>query len=155
MFARRFGRIAIQEGIEFRGPSPKLRTRLDGPFVFERRLAHFATYSSAKSGLRAFSEALRRELAGTQVGVTYLAPRAIKTGMLTPAIRNYAKLVGMNIDNPERIAARIARAIKEREKDVYIGFPEQLFVRVNAVLPRLIDAAVAAGDRKAAKLFRL
>ena len=51
-------------------------------------LAHFAAYSSAKSGLRAFSEALRRELADTKIAVTYIAPRAVRTGMLTPEIKN-------------------------------------------------------------------
>jgi hypothetical protein len=44
-------------------------------------------------------------------------------------------------------------AIKRRKKDVYIGFPERLFVRLNAVMPRLVDAAIAGNDRKAMKLF--
>jgi len=115
--------------------------------------AHFSAYSSAKAGLRAFSEALRRELAGTAVGVTYVAPRAAKTAMLTPAIKKYAELTGMTVDPPEIIADRIVAAIRRRRKDVYIGFPEQIFVRLNAVLPRLVDAAVAGTDRKAAGLF--
>jgi hypothetical protein len=44
-------------------------------------------------------------------------------------------------------------AIKRPKKDVYSGFPERLFVRVNAVMPRLVDAAVAGGDRRAMRLF--
>jgi short-subunit dehydrogenase len=116
-------------------------------------LAHFAAYSSAKAGLRAFSEALRRELAGTGITVTYVAPRAVRTPMLTPELQQYADLTGMNIDPPEIISNRIVTAIKQRKKDVYIGFPERLFVRLNAVMPRLVDAAVAGNDRKATKLF--
>jgi short-subunit dehydrogenase len=116
-------------------------------------LAHFAAYSSAKAGLRAFSEALRRELAHTEVSVTYVAPRAARTPMLSPAIRKYADLTGMNVDPPEFVAKKIVTAIEQRKKDVYIGFPERFFVRLNAVMPRLVDAAVAGGDRKAMRLF--
>jgi short-subunit dehydrogenase len=116
-------------------------------------LAHFAAYSSAKAGLRAFSEALRRELAHTEVSVTFVAPRAMRTPMLSAAIRKYADLTGMNVDPPEFVAKGIVTAIKQRKKDVYIGFPERFFVRVNAVMPRLVDAAVASGDRKAVRLF--
>ena len=39
----------------------------------------FAAYSAAKSGLRGFSQALRRELSDSQVAVIHLAPRAIDT----------------------------------------------------------------------------
>ena len=91
--------------------------------------AHFAAYSSAKAGLRGFSEALRRELAGTGIYVTYVAPRAVRTSMLTPEIRDYAELIGMNVDPPEIISKMIVKAIRQRRKDVYIGFPERLFVR--------------------------
>jgi short-subunit dehydrogenase len=115
--------------------------------------AHFTAYSSAKGGLRAFSEALRRELAGTNIAVTYVAPRAMRTGMLTSEMQKYAELTGMKVDAPERVATRVLSAIQQRKKEVYIGFPEQLFVRLNAVLPRVVDAAVATGDRKAAALF--
>jgi hypothetical protein len=44
-------------------------------------------------------------------------------------------------------------AIEQRKKDVYIGFSERFFVRLNAVMPRLVDVAVASGDRRAMTLF--
>ncbi|MET3665745.1 SDR family NAD(P)-dependent oxidoreductase [Caulobacter sp. 1776] len=115
--------------------------------------AHFVTYSSAKAGLRGFSQALRRELSGTGIDVTYVAPRAVRTALITPAVMEFAKLTQMNMDPPERIARRIVEAMRTRERDVYFGFPESLFVRINALFPRLVDGALSANDRKAARLF--
>lgn len=115
--------------------------------------AHFATYSSAKAGLRGFSQALRREVAGTGVDVTYVAPRAVRTAMVSDRVLEYAKITQMNIDAPEATARRIVSAIRSRRRDVYLGFPEAFFVRLNALLPGLVDRALAANDRKAARLF--
>ncbi len=115
--------------------------------------AHFATYSSAKAGLRGFSQALRREIAGTGVDVTYVAPRAVRTAMVSDQVLEYAKITQMNIDAPETTARRIVSAIRARRRDVYLGFPEAFFVRLNALLPGLVDRALAANDRKAARLF--
>ena len=39
----------------------------------------FVAYSTAKAGLRGFSQALRRELADSLVSVVHIAPRAIDT----------------------------------------------------------------------------
>jgi short-subunit dehydrogenase len=115
--------------------------------------AHFAAYSSAKAGLRAFSEALRRELVDTNVSVTHISPRAARTNLITPDVQKYAQLTGMTIDDPMQVANIIFLAIKKRRKEVCIGFPERLFARLNAVLPRLIDAAVARNDRRSKHLF--
>lgn len=115
--------------------------------------ANFVTYSSAKAGLRGFSEALRRELDGSGIDVTYIAPRAVRTGLSTAQVMRYAELTKMNMDTPEHTAARIVQAVIARKKDVYIGFPESLFVRINALSPRTVDAALAKNDRKAKSLF--
>jgi short-subunit dehydrogenase len=115
--------------------------------------AHFVTYSSAKAGLRAFSEALRREVEGSRIAVTYIAPRAVRTGLSNGTVMQYAKLTSMNMDKPEYTARQIVKAIRARKKDVYIGFPESLFVRVNALMPRMVDAALVKNDRKARTLF--
>ncbi len=115
--------------------------------------AHFATYSSAKAGLRGFSQALRRELAGGGIDVTYVAPRAVRTALNTPTVLEFARLTGMVMDPPDRIAAKIVTAIRQRKAEAYLGFPESAFVRLNALLPGVVDRALFANDRKAARLF--
>jgi short-subunit dehydrogenase len=116
-------------------------------------LAHFTSYSSAKGGLRTFSEALRRELAARNIAITYIAPRAMRTGMLSSDMQKCAELTGMRVDAPEQVAQKVLSAIQYRRREVYIGVPEQLLVRLNLVLPQLVDAAVAPVDRKVAAFF--
>lgn len=115
--------------------------------------AHFASYSSSKAGLRAFSQALRRELSGTGVAVTYIAPRAVKTGFNSPKVLQFAALTKMAMDDPALVAARIVDAIAARKSDVYLGYPEAIFVRLNAIFPALVDRALAAADRRVSQLF--
>ncbi|MFZ5503626.1 MAG: SDR family oxidoreductase [Pseudomonadota bacterium] len=103
--------------------------------------ACFANYSANKFAVRGFSEALRRELDGSGVGVTYVAPRYTKTAINAGAVSRMAAALKMNMDEPELVAHHIVRAIEQSRKDYYIGFPECLFVRINAVLPRLVDRA--------------
>lgn len=110
--------------------------------------AWFAAYSTSKFGIRGFSESLRRELSGTGIGVTYVAPRATRTP-LASVFGRMAESVGMTMDAPERVAERIVRAVERGSADVYVGFPECLFVRINALLPRLVDRALRKQDRQA------
>jgi short-subunit dehydrogenase len=116
-------------------------------------LAYFTTYSSSKAGLRLFSEAMRRELAGTGVIVTYVAPRAARTALITRTLAQYADLTGMTIDEPDQVAGRIVDAIADRKADVYFGAAERIFVKLNGAVPRLVDFFQASSDRKARKLF--
>jgi short-subunit dehydrogenase len=104
--------------------------------------AWHAAYSASKYALRGFSEALRRELAGSGVGVTYIAPRAVRTPLNPPEVYRMAEQIRMKMDDPESVARRIVEAIERDRKEVYLGFPESVFVRVNALLPRLVDRAL-------------
>ena len=45
----------------------------------------------------------------------------------------------MRMDNAHWVATRIVRAIEQDRKEVYLGFPESLFARINGLFPQLID----------------
>jgi len=102
----------------------------------------FASYSASKFALRGFSEALRRELAGSGVGVTYVAPRFTKTAFNRNVVARMANALKMNQDEPENVAASVIATIERDDRERYLGWPEKLFVRINSILPRLVDPSL-------------
>jgi short-subunit dehydrogenase len=115
----------------------------------------FASYSATKFGLRGYSDALRRELTGQGVGVTYLAPRATKTGAAT----EFDRLIGpmsMTLDAPETVAIQAWAAIEAGKRESYPRSKEALFVKIQRLLPSLIDRSVGAlaQDPKVLKAVR-
>lgn len=102
----------------------------------------FASYSASKFALRGFSEALRRELVGSGVGVTYVAPRFTRTGFNRSVVARMADVLKMSQDEPESVAASVIASIERDEHDRYLGWPEKLFVRINSLLPRLVDSSL-------------
>lgn len=114
----------------------------------------FAAYSASKFGLRGWSEALRRELAGQGVGVTYCAPR----GTRTPAadgFADYAQAFHMRLDAPEQVARTIADGIVRDARDVYPRGPERLFLLIQRLFPTQVDHGIGRQMRKAAKSDRI
>jgi NAD(P)-dependent dehydrogenase (short-subunit alcohol dehydrogenase family) len=102
----------------------------------------FAAYSASKCALRGLSIALRRELKAYGIGVTYAAPRATRTS----AANAMAPLVApmqMRLDDPDRVAMQIWRAVTKDADSTYGKGPERLFVLLQRLLPRVIDRAVA------------
>jgi short-subunit dehydrogenase len=103
----------------------------------------FSAYSASKFGLRGFTEALRRELDGSPVRVSYIAPRATKTELNSEAVVAMNTELGTAMDDPERVASQVLRTIRGTTRsDRYIGWPEKLFVRVNALFPGLVDSSL-------------
>ncbi|MDR2013404.1 MAG: SDR family oxidoreductase [Rhodanobacter sp.] len=103
---------------------------------------YFASYSASKFALRGFSEALRRELTGTGIGVTYVAPRFTKTAFNGDAVKRMADALKMNQDDPQTVAASVIAAIQADGHNRYLGWPEKFFVRINSLLPRLVDGSL-------------
>lgn len=102
----------------------------------------FAAYCASKFALRGFSEALRRELADTNVRVLYFAPRATRTPMNAPSVVAMNDELGVAMDDPEKVAAELLQAIRHEQEERYLGWPERLFVRLNGLLPRVVDQAL-------------
>lgn len=114
---------------------------------------HFATYSSSKCGLRGLSEGLRRELGKSPIAITYIAPRAVRTGFNDAAVNRFLEVAKMQVDDPAVVVRRITKAIVERRKEVTLGIAEHIFTRINGLCPRLIDAGLEGTTAKARALF--
>ncbi|HEX2830460.1 MAG TPA: SDR family oxidoreductase [Burkholderiales bacterium] len=114
-------------------------------------IAHpnFAAYSATKFALRGLSEALRRELSGTGVRVTYVSPRATDTAMNGAAVRELQAKTGAHVDDAQTVAHEVVAAISAGVAERQIGRPERFFVRLNALFPRLVDGALAKQARAA------
>lgn len=116
--------------------------------------AYFSAYSSSKFALRGFSEALRREVRESGVNVLYIAPRATKTAANSEAVYQMAEATKMQMDPPELVAKSIMRAIIKGKPNAYLGFPESVFVHINALFPRLVDSALRKQNQLMAKFAK-
>jgi len=103
----------------------------------------FTAYCATKFGLRGFTEALQRELADTQVRVSYLAPRATRTALNSSAVTALNDRLGNATDAPERVAREVLQVLGRHRRQRYIGWPESLFVRLNGLFPGLVHNALS------------
>jgi short-subunit dehydrogenase len=104
----------------------------------------YVAYSTTKFALRGFTEALRRELAGSGVAVQYFAPRATRTPINSSAVESMNRELGVAMDSPERVAKELVALLRSQRASAVVGWPEKLFVRINALAPALVDRAVRA-----------
>jgi short-subunit dehydrogenase len=102
----------------------------------------YAAYSTTKFALRGFTEALRRELSGSRISVQYLAPRATRTPINSQAVETMNRELGVAMDPPERVARELVALLESRRASAVVGWPEKLFVRLNALAPGLVDRAL-------------
>ncbi|MZR63291.1 SDR family oxidoreductase [Alcanivorax sp. DP30] len=127
---------------------PAMRERGAGSLVFVGStfgsigFPGYSAYCASKFGLRGFVEALRRELADSPLAILYMAPRATCTAMNDAQVNAMNKDLGNHMDSPERVASAIFRAMDRGNASLYLGWPEKLFVRINALWPRLVDRAL-------------
>ncbi len=106
----------------------------------------FAGYSATKFGLRGFSDAMRRELSGDGIGVTYIAPRATRTAAES-AFSALVEPLEMTLDGADVVAARAWGAILKGKRESFPRGKERFFVKVQRLFPSLIDRSVGAQAR--------
>lgn len=83
-----------------------------------------STYSATKAGLNAFSDGLRRELAGTGVHVSIIMPGWTKTPMISHV--KLDKFPGyreglIRLDTPEYVASHLVAAVRYKRQRVRLG----------------------------------
>lgn len=102
----------------------------------------FTVYCASKAAIKTFSEALARELADTSVRVSYIAPRATDTKFNTDKVNALNVALGNKADSPDYVAAQITEVLATGEANRYLGWPEKLFIHINALLPGVVSKAL-------------
>lgn len=105
--------------------------------------AGYCGYSASKFALRGFTEALRRELAGSSVSVCYLGPRATDTDMNPTQVVALNAEMGNGVDAPETVATELLVLLAKPSGTRFIGWPERFFIKLNSILPQVVDKALA------------
>jgi short-subunit dehydrogenase len=117
---------------------PEARVLNIGSALGALALPGFCVYSAAKFGLHGFTEALRRELAGSTLKIQYLARARPGTVQRCPD-REVQPGYGCAVRQPRAGGARRAGHARAGTAERYLGFPEKLAVRINGLAPRWLD----------------
>lgn len=128
---------------------PYLRRRGGGAIVNVASIAgqipvaHEATYSASKSGLRAFTFALREELEGTGITVSAVSPGPVDTGFLMADLDHVPDMIFANpMSTADEVAALVldsaADGVAERTIPALTGY----MARVGSALPIVKRALV-------------
>nr|WP_136250907.1 SDR family oxidoreductase [Ningiella ruwaisensis] len=102
----------------------------------------FAGYCASKFGLRGLTESLSREYADSQYRFVYFAPRATHTSINSDKVQQMNRALKNTVDTPEFVANEFIQFLQSHKREATVGWPEKLFVKVNAVLPKLVDKAM-------------
>ena len=102
----------------------------------------FTAYCASKAGVKCFTEALSRELADTSIQVSYIAPRATSTSLNSDVVNDLNNALGNKSDSPAYVANEISDLLESHRSIKYLGWPEKLFVRVNALFPGIVRGAL-------------
>ncbi|HYZ57791.1 MAG TPA: SDR family oxidoreductase [Streptosporangiaceae bacterium] len=95
------------------------------------RVAMEPLYSATKYGLRGFSLALRRQLAGTGVSVSLVSPGRINTEM--------TKDIAARMPEPELVATAIAGLIRQPRREVVLPRRHYPIAWLEQAIPTLAD----------------
>jgi short-subunit dehydrogenase len=74
--------------------------------------------------------------------VKYLSPRATKTNLISEKIEQLNTALNTATDLPERVAQELLKLIEQNKTERYIGWPEKLFVRINALFPSIVSKSI-------------
>jgi short-subunit dehydrogenase len=95
--------------------------------------------------VRGFTEAMRRELADTNISVRLFAPRTIKTSMNDGNVMAMNDALGNHSDSVEQVAKQFVSFFQHRQRsEQFLGWPERFFGWLNSINSRWVEQGIAA-----------
>ena len=120
-----------------------------------------STYCASKAAVRALSESLSAELAGSPIGVTWMLAGPIGTEIVSRATSHDAaitaklgSLLQQYAMSPDRAAARILRAVERGERELRITMECEGYHQLNRLAPGTLRASMRALNRVATRFER-
>lgn len=108
-----------------------------------RAFPEAAAYGATKAAQRGFAEALRHELSGTGVSLTTVYPGEFATTLHDHEKENLPQWYdGDGALPPERLAARVVRAVEEDKREVYAPALMRALRLAHGISPRAADIVV-------------
>jgi NAD(P)-dependent dehydrogenase (short-subunit alcohol dehydrogenase family) len=109
--------------------------------IGRRAIPKVGAYCATKFALNALSDSLRVEIADRGITVTSIYPGTTRTAFRENSRRTKDEKRGWRPKGvtPEKVAEKIARAVEKGPRDVYVTFPDRLFVAGTTLLPGLTD----------------
>ena len=98
-----------------------------------------SVYGASQFGLRGFSEALRRELADTNLRVQFLGRRSTWREFGDRHVEREYRAVASGSDRPAYIAEAALRMLLAGRSEQFLGLSSSLLGRVNALAPLWLD----------------
>ncbi len=140
-----FGLVACTKAV-----LPMMRQRNEGQVINIASLAgkiatpKSSAYAGTKHAVLALTNALRMELANTNIQVTAINPGPIKTSFFDIADQsgNYVKNVGRFILDPEKVARKIVATIGTSKREVQLPVWMGLGPKIYALFPNLFEKIV-------------
>lgn len=94
-----------------------------------------ATYSATKFAILGFSQALRGELAGSNVKVVSLLPSLTTTDM----VRNLEHFRWISPTTPQKVAQALMTGLQKGDREILVGWQSHLAVLTNRIAPWLME----------------
>lgn len=117
-----------------------------------------ATYSASKFGLRAFSFALREELAGSNIRVSVVSPGPVETGFILEQLDDVPDIVFANpMSSADDVAALVVTCAADGKRERTIPVQTGILAQVAAMLPsvrRVLVPMMERRGRAAKEVFR-
>ncbi len=101
-----------------------------------------AVYGATKGFVSSFSESLASELAGSTISVLCFHPGFTMTSFIGSAGMDMSKIPKILIHTPEKIAAKILKAIKKDKQLAYSDFVTRFSAGLGTILPSRLKTSI-------------